>query len=100
MAARARLDAEQDGAETISTIHVIRVVKMRKVRLILSLFAAFATAGVALAQPAGLVAGFYEKGVEARLKADKELDDFEMAFPPEQPLKDDQFSFIITGKPR
>ena len=42
---------------------------MRKVRLILALFATFATTGVALAQPAGLVAGFYEKGVEARLKA-------------------------------
>jgi len=35
-----------------------------------------------------------------RLKASKELDSFELQFPPEQPLKDDRFSFLITGKPR
>ena len=35
-----------------------------------------------------------------RLKASKELESFEMQFPPEQPLKDERISFIITGKPR
>ena len=35
-----------------------------------------------------------------RLKKTKELDSFELQFPPEQPLKDDRFSFTITGKPR
>ena len=35
-----------------------------------------------------------------RLKAGKELDSFDLQFPPEQPLKDDRFSFMITGKPR
>ncbi len=35
-----------------------------------------------------------------RLKKDKDLDSFDLQFPPEQPLKDDRFSFSITGKPR
>jgi hypothetical protein len=35
-----------------------------------------------------------------RLKANKEFDAFELQFPPEQPLKDERFSFVITGKPR
>ncbi len=35
-----------------------------------------------------------------RLKKNKDLDGFELQFPPEQPLKDDRFSFTITGKPR
>lgn len=35
-----------------------------------------------------------------RLKQNKELDAFEIQFPPEQPLKDDRISFIVTGKPR
>jgi hypothetical protein len=35
-----------------------------------------------------------------RLKQTKELENFELQFPPEQPLKDDRFSFIVTGKPR
>ncbi len=34
-----------------------------------------------------------------RLKASKEFDAFDLQFPPEQPLKDDRFSFVITGKP-
>ena len=35
-----------------------------------------------------------------RLKASKEFDSFELQFPPEQPLKDDKFSFSVIGKPR
>ena len=35
-----------------------------------------------------------------RLKKNPELDSFDLQFPPEQPLKDDRFSFSITGKPR
>ena len=35
-----------------------------------------------------------------RLKKCKELESFELQFPPEQPLKDDRFSFTITAKPR
>ena len=35
-----------------------------------------------------------------RLKKDKDLDSFDLQFPPEQPLNDDRFSFSITGKPR
>jgi hypothetical protein len=36
-----------------------------------------------------------------RLKQTRELtDSFDLQFPPEQPLKDDRFTFIITGKPR
>jgi len=35
-----------------------------------------------------------------RLKQDKELDAFELQFPPEQPLKDERISFVVTGKPR
>jgi hypothetical protein len=35
-----------------------------------------------------------------RLKADRELEGYEMQFPPEQPLKNDRFTFIVTGKPR
>jgi hypothetical protein len=35
-----------------------------------------------------------------RLKRNKELEGFDLQFPPEQPLKDDKVSFTITGKPR
>lgn len=35
-----------------------------------------------------------------RLKKDKDLESFELQFPPEQPLKDSRVSFMITGKPR
>ena len=35
-----------------------------------------------------------------RLKKNKEFEAFDLQFPPEQPLKDDKFSFMITGKPR
>jgi hypothetical protein len=35
-----------------------------------------------------------------RLKKNTELDSFDLQFPPEQPLKDDRFSFVVTGKPR
>lgn len=35
-----------------------------------------------------------------RLKKTQELDNFDLQFPPEQPLKDDRFTFTITGKPR
>jgi hypothetical protein len=35
-----------------------------------------------------------------RLKKNKEFDGFDLQFPPEQPLKDDRFSFMVTGKPR
>ena len=35
-----------------------------------------------------------------RLKKSAELDSFELQFPPEQPLKDDRFSFMVTGKPK
>lgn len=35
-----------------------------------------------------------------RLKQNKELEAFDLQFPPEQPLKDDRISFVITGKPR
>ena len=35
-----------------------------------------------------------------RLKKNKEFDAFDLQFPPEQPIKDDRFSFIVTGKPR
>jgi len=35
-----------------------------------------------------------------RLKKSAELDSFELQFPPEQPLKDDRVTFIITGKPK
>jgi hypothetical protein len=35
-----------------------------------------------------------------RLKRDKELEGFDLQFPPEQPLKDDKVTFTITGKPR
>ena len=35
-----------------------------------------------------------------KLKANKELDGFELQTPPEQPLKDNQVMFTITGKPR
>jgi hypothetical protein len=35
-----------------------------------------------------------------RLKKNTELDGYELQFPPEQPIKDDRFSFMVTGKPR
>ena len=35
-----------------------------------------------------------------KLKANKELDGFDLQTPPEQPLKDNQVMFTITGKPR
>jgi|688.fasta_scaffold30500_4 hypothetical protein len=35
-----------------------------------------------------------------KLKADKELDGFELYTPPEQPLKDDKVTFTVTGKPK
>ncbi len=35
-----------------------------------------------------------------RLKKSKEFESFELQFPPEQPIKDDRFSFMVTGKPR
>jgi hypothetical protein len=35
-----------------------------------------------------------------RLKRNKELDGFDMQFPPYQPLKDDKVTFTVTGKPR
>ncbi len=35
-----------------------------------------------------------------RLKKNKEFEAFDLQFPPEQPLKDDRFSFMVTGKPR
>ena len=35
-----------------------------------------------------------------RLKKNKEFVAFDLQFPPEQPIKDDRFSFIVTGKPR
>jgi hypothetical protein len=35
-----------------------------------------------------------------RLKRSKELEAFELQFPPETPLKEDQFTFRIIGKPR
>ncbi len=35
-----------------------------------------------------------------RLKKSKEFESFELQFPPEQPLKEDRFSFMVTGKPR
>lgn len=35
-----------------------------------------------------------------RLKKSKEFEAFDLQFPPEQPLKDDRFSFMVTGKPR
>jgi hypothetical protein len=35
-----------------------------------------------------------------RLKKSKELDAFDLQFPPETPLKENQFSFMVTGKPR
>jgi len=35
-----------------------------------------------------------------RLKQNKELDGFDLTTPPEQPLKDDRITFVITGRPR
>ena len=35
-----------------------------------------------------------------RLKKNKELEGFDLQFPPEQPIKNELVSFIITGKPR
>ncbi|MEO6785422.1 MAG: hypothetical protein ABI318_04750 [Chthoniobacteraceae bacterium] len=35
-----------------------------------------------------------------RLKKNKDLDAFDLQFPPEQPLKDIWYSFMVTGKPR
>lgn len=35
-----------------------------------------------------------------RLKRNKELEGYDLQFPPEQPLKDDKVTFTVTGKPR
>ncbi len=35
-----------------------------------------------------------------RMKKSREIDAFDLQFPPETPLKDNQFSFMVTGKPR
>lgn len=35
-----------------------------------------------------------------RLKKNKDFDAYELQFPPETPLKDDKFQFMIIGKPR
>ena len=35
-----------------------------------------------------------------KLKRNKEIEDFDLQFPPERPLKGDKINFTITGKPR